>query len=66
MFRISALIVMLLLAGSAATGISAAQAQQPGKNSCSLESCVATCHQRGSVRNCDRYCEGEMARRGCR
>jgi len=67
MLRISALIAMLLLAGSVAPGISSAQAQQPpAKNSCSLEACIATCNQRGTVRTCDRYCQNEMARRGCR
>jgi hypothetical protein len=66
MYRISALIAAVSLVGLAIIAISPAQAQQPGKNSCSLEACVATCHQRGSVRNCDKFCEGEMARRGCR
>jgi hypothetical protein len=64
MFRISAVIAVFLLAGSAATGISPAQAQQPGKNACSLETCISTCTQRGG-RTCDRYCQNEMARRGC-
>ena len=30
------------------------------------EACVATCDKRGTVRNCERYCERDMARRGCR
>ena len=67
MLRISAIIAVVSLMGFAAIGISPAQAQQlPGKNSCSLEACVATCNKRGTVRNCNRYCENDMARRGCR
>ncbi len=64
MLRISA--VVLLLVGLAAAGILPAQAQQPPKkNSCSLETCISICSQRGG-RTCDRYCQNEMARRGCR
>ena len=67
MLRISAIIAVVSLVGFAAIGISSAQAQQlPGKNSCSLDACVATCNKRGTVRSCDRYCERDMARRGCR
>jgi hypothetical protein len=50
-----------------AIGLPPATAQQlRGKNSCSVEACVATCNKRGTVRNCDRYCERDLARRGCR
>jgi hypothetical protein len=67
MLRISAVIAVLSLAGLVAIGSSPVTAQQlPGKNSCSVEACVATCNKRGTVRNCDRYCERDMARRGCR
>jgi hypothetical protein len=65
--RISAVIAVLSLAGLTAIGLPPATAQQlPGKNSCSVEACVATCNKRGTVRNCDRYCERDLARRGCR
>jgi hypothetical protein len=67
MLRISALLAVLSFAGLIAFNIAPAHAQKAsGAKSCSLEACVATCQQRGTVRTCDRYCQNEMARRGCR
>jgi hypothetical protein len=66
MLRISAAIALVSLAGFSAIGSSPAAQQLPGKNSCSVEACVATCNKRGNVRSCDRYCERDLARRGCR
>lgn len=68
MLRFFAVVIVVALIGtgfgvSTGFGISSAQAQNA--KGCSVEKCVAGCTQKGG-RTCDRYCQNEMARRGCR
>jgi hypothetical protein len=64
MLRISAAIAVLVLTGTIAIGVSAAQAQSPSstKGGFSMEKCVAACKQ-GGGRWCDKFCEGKAANR---
>lgn len=64
MLRILAIIAVLALTGTAALGVSAAQAQGSSgtKRTFSIEKCVAACKQSGG-RWCDKFCEGKAANR---
>ena len=62
MSRISAAIAVVMLIGSNAVGVSAAQAQGTSKAGSSMEKCIAACKQSGG-RWCDKFCEGKAANR---
>jgi hypothetical protein len=62
MLRIFAIVAVLALTGTG-FGVSSAQAQKAG--TCSVEKCVAACTKNGG-RWCDRYCQNEISRQGCR
>jgi hypothetical protein len=64
MSRILATIAVVMLIGSNAIGVSAAQAQgtSNAKGGSGMEKCVAACQQSGG-RWCDKFCEGKAANR---
>jgi hypothetical protein len=66
MFRMPVIIAVVSFATSFAVATPPAFAQKArGGNVCNVDICVSNCQKRGTIRQCDRWCQREVVRRGC-